>query len=338
MKHTCCFGELLIRYSPHLQGEWIRSQSMQTYIGGAELNVAYALANWAMPVKYITAIPDHYLSKEIIEQLTKANIQTDGTLFNGERIGVYYLPQGADLKHAGVIYDRANSAFANLKEGMFDWTAILKDAGWFHFSAISPALNASAAAVCLEAVKQAKQMGLTVSVDLNYRSLLWRYGQSPVEVMRTFMPYCDVVMGNIWSAATLLGTPLNSALLTNNHQDSFVSAAEQSANHIMQTFPNVQIVANTFRFTNEANVDYYATWHDQSGTTVSDLYTTNHVVDKVGSGDCFMSGLIRGIQLNQSNAYIINYAATAAVGKLQEYGDHTRQTVAEIEAKMKSYD
>lgn len=338
MKQTCCFGELLIRYSPQLKGEWIRSQMMKTYIGGAELNVAYALAKWSMPVQYVTALPDHYLTKEIIEQLNAADIQTDGIILNGDRIGAYFLPQGADLKHAGVIYDRAGSAFANLQTGMIDWKTVLKDTGWFHFSAISPALNATAAAVCLEAVQQAKAMGLMVSVDLNYRSLLWRYGQNPAEVMRSFMPFCDIVMGNIWSAATLLDIPFNDALLANANHHDYVLAAEQSANNIMQQFPNVQRVANTFRFTQEEKVDYFATLHDQSGTTVADLLTTNQVIDKVGSGDCFMAALIRGIQLNQSASYIINYAATAAVGKLQEYGDHTKQSVAAIEAKMKSND
>lgn len=335
---TCCFGELLIRYSPLLQREWIHSQSMQTYVGGAELNVGHALSNWSMPVQYITAIPDHYLSKEIINHLNDSKINTDGILLNGKRIGTYYLPQGADLKHAGVIYDRAGSSFAELLPGMIDWTSILKNSGWFHFSAISPALNSTAAAVCFEAVKKAKEMGLIVSLDLNFRSLLWQYGQSPKEVMQQFLPYCDILMGNIWSASLLVDAPLNQQLIEEGSNEAFIGAADQSAKYIIQCYPNIQFVANTFRFTNDHEVNYFATLHNQSNTTVSDSYTTNNVIDKVGSGDCFMAALIRGLQLNKSTSYIINYAAVAAVGKLQEFGDHTKQTVASIEAKMKSYD
>jgi 2-dehydro-3-deoxygluconokinase len=338
MQQTCCFGELLIRYSPQLGGDWIHRQSMHTYVGGAELNVAHALARWALPVRYITAIPDHYLSTEIIQYLQDAGIDTKGILRNGHRIGAYYLPQGADLKHAGVIYDRAGSSFAALEPGMLDWQALLKQSNWFHFSAISPALNATAAAVCLEAVQQAKQLGLTVSVDLNYRSLLWKYGQSPATIMRQLIPYCDAVMGNIWSASSLLDIPLPEALIKAGTKQAFVAGAADSAAQIQALFPSVQVVANTFRFTGDSGVNYFASLHTQAGTTVSADYTTNQVIDKVGSGDCFMAALIRCIQLDKPAAYMINFAAAAAVGKLQELGDHTQQTVEAVEAKMMNHD
>lgn len=335
---TCTFGELLIRYSPQLGGNWIHTQSMHTYVGGAELNVAFALARWGLPVQYLTAIPDNYLSKEILLYLQVSGIDSTGVLLQGNRIGAYYLPQGADLKHAGVIYDRAGSAFAELKPGMFNWPALLKHSGWFHFSAISPALNPTAAAVCLEAVQEAKQLGLTVSVDLNYRALLWKYGQQPETVMRQILPYCDVVMGNIWSAASLLGIPLNDNLIEAGTKEAFVAAAEHSAAQIQMLFPNVQLVANTFRFTNGSGVNYFASLHEQAGTTVSADYTSASVIDKVGSGDCFMAALIRCKQLDKPASYMINFAAAAAVGKLQESGDHTRQTVESIEAKMITHD
>lgn len=335
---TCTFGELLIRYSPQLGGDWIHTQSMHTYIGGAELNVAHALARWGLPVQYLTAIPDNYLSKEILQHLQSSGIDSSSVLLQGNRIGAYYLPQGADLKHTGVIYDRAGSAFSELRPGMFNWPALLKNSSWFHFSAISPALNATSAAVCLEAVQQAKQFGLTVSVDLNYRSLLWKYGPQPESVMSQILPYCDVVMGNIWSSAALLGIPLNESLIEAGTKEAFVAGATHSAAQIQELFPNVQLVANTFRFTNDSGVNYFASLHSQAGTTVSANYTSESVIDKVGSGDCFMAALIRCMQLDKPASYMVNFASAAAIGKLQELGDHTKQTVESIEAKMYNHE
>ena len=138
MNKVFCFGELLLRMSPVLDKEWIKNSGMTVYIGGAELNVANALAKWKVPVKYFTALPDNYLSKEILEHLEESNIDTTAINISGNRIGIYFLPQGTDLKHAGVIYDRAHSSFAELKPGMINWDAALEGCSWFHFSAISP--------------------------------------------------------------------------------------------------------------------------------------------------------------------------------------------------------
>src|ERR1700759_3070005 len=168
-----CFGEILMRLSPALQNEWLQQNNMPVYIGGAELNVATALAKWNAPVGYCTAMPEHYLSKEIIQYLQQKNIDTTPIRFSGKRLGIYFLPHGADLKHAGVIYDRAYSSFAELQPSTIDWNNLLDGYSWFHFSAISPAVSENAAMVCVEAVKAAAQKKMTVSVDLNYRSKLW---------------------------------------------------------------------------------------------------------------------------------------------------------------------
>src|SRR4030095_15266609 len=183
---------------------------MPVYVGGAELNAARALARWEMPVKYISAIPDHYLSKEIIDELQHEKIDTSSINFSGERIGIYYLPQGADLKNTGVIYHLANSSFAQLRPGMIDLKNALKDADWFHFSAICPALNENVVAVCKEGLEAASQMGLTISIDLNYRSKLWKYGKRPAEVMPDLVQHANLIMGNIWAANDLLGIPVDS--------------------------------------------------------------------------------------------------------------------------------
>ena len=168
MSKVLCFGELLLRLSPQLNGEWIKQGSMPVFIGGAELNVAQALAKWKVPVAYCTALPDNYLSEEVISFVAGKGIDTGKIQRSGNRIGTYYLPQGADLKSAGVIYDRAYSSFWELKPGQIDWDMVLQDVSWLNFSAISPALNQDVADVCLEAAKAAAAKGITVSLGCSH--------------------------------------------------------------------------------------------------------------------------------------------------------------------------
>lgn len=335
MKKVFCFGELLLRFSPALQQEWINTQSMPVYIGGAELNVAKALAKWNIPVAYCSAIPDNYVSSEILASLQKENIATDAVLLQGERIGTYTLPMGADLKNAGVIYDRAYSSFSFLKPGMIQWEEVLKGYEWFHFSAISPALNENIVAVCEEALIVASKMGLTISVDLNYRAKLWQYGKIPVEMMPSLTKYCHVIMGNIWSANKLLGTFLNPQLNGPCEKEFYVEQAKLLSTEIFNNYPNCKYVANTYRFTEEEKIDYYATLTTRSEHEVSAAYHTNSTIDKVGSGDCFMAGLIYADIQGFTKKQQINFAASAAFGKLQEVGDSTKQAVETIQSRYK---
>src|SRR4051794_15219285 len=209
MKPVFCFGELLLRMSPLRAAQWIHDASMPVYIGGAELNVANALACWQVPVQYCTALPNNTLSVDICSALTTNSIDVSAIHYSGKRIGIYYLPQGTDLKHGGVIYDRAHSSFSELQPGMINWDKELENVSWFHFSAINPALNENVVAVCKEALETAAKKGITISVDLNYRARLWQYGKHPVEEMPALVEHCDVIMGNIWSANALLGVPVD---------------------------------------------------------------------------------------------------------------------------------
>ena len=180
------------------RGNWLDENALPFYIGGAEANVATALALWGTPSAYFTALPDNALSQQIVKWLSAKKIDLSRVLYQGERMGLYFLPKGKDLKNAGVIYDRAHSSFSALRPGSIDWDAVLKDISWLHFSAISPALNKNAAAVCeelLDLLRVAK--GVTISVDLNYRAKLWQYGVAPSVVMPGLVGSCDLVMGNL---------------------------------------------------------------------------------------------------------------------------------------------
>jgi 2-dehydro-3-deoxygluconokinase len=329
-----CFGELLLRLSPESGGKWIQESAMPVYIGGAELNVATALAGWGIPARYCTALPDNFLSREICEELKQKNIDISAIHFSGNRIGIYYLPQGADVKHAGVIYDRAHSSFSELKPGMIDWKKVLKDCSWFHFSSISPALNENVASVCKEALDKASELGVTVSVDLNYRSKLWQYGKKPVDVMKDLMPHCHVVMGNLWSAEQLLGieSPLKDS--TGKTQDELLEAAALSMKQIQIAYPQAAAIAYTFRLEQK----YFAVLQQGSNRYVSEEYSIATIVDKVGSGDCFMAALIYGLNRNFSPKEVIDFSAAAAVGKLSEKGDSTHQSADDIMKKVKAWE
>jgi len=326
MGKVFCFGELLLRMSPAMDRQWIHDASVPVYLGGAELNVAAALSAWEIPVKYCTVLPDNALGKEIVEELREKKIDTSAVLFSGDKIGIYFLPQGTDLKNTGVIYDRAQSSFAGLQPGMINWDKALEDCDWFHFSAISPALNENTAAVCKEALQAASAKGLTISVDLNYRAKLWQYGKRPAEVMPALVQYCDVVMGNIWSAGQLLGiaAPIPDSIARSG--TAMTEAAEQSMQQLQHEFPKAGCISYTFRLEEK----YFAILQMNKAITVSKEFPLKNIIDKVGSGDCFMAGLIYGFYNQLLPEAMINFAAAAATGKMQEKGDATRQTIQSI--------
>lgn len=336
-KKVLCFGELLLRMSPKGNGEWLQQNNVATYVGGAELNVATALAKWEIPTQYFTALPDSSLSQDLISYLKEKQIDTSSIQISGNRIGLYYLPQGKDLKNAGVIYDRNNSSFSELKKGTINWDEILNEVDWLHLSAINPALNQEVADVCLELLKAASKKGITISLDLNYRAKLWKYGKEPVEIMPALAQYCDLIMGNIWAANKLLGIPLSEEFEKVSSNEKYLEQALITSEWIVKHFPKVKKVANTFRFDTSPNsIQYYGTLYSEGQLHVSDEINAASISDKIGSGDCFMAGLIYGSK-NQWNAdEILNFSAKAAVGKMYETSDATNQTVLSILANKES--
>jgi 2-dehydro-3-deoxygluconokinase len=338
MGRILCFGELLLRFSPAADGQWLKDQQIPVYTGGAELNVATALAKWDLPVSYCTSLPQHYLSFDIIGTLIEKGILTDTILFSGERIGSYYLTPGKDLKNSSVIYDRAHSSFGELKKGMFNWDQILHNVSWFHFSAISPALSDSVAAVCLEAVQAASKRNITISIDLNHRPKLWNQ-RNPHDVMSELLPYCDVVMGNIWSAHDLLGIPLDLSLIEAKDKTAYLQHAHQSSTRILKRFARVKTVACTFRFEEgEQGVLYYASMYSAHHWADSSVYRSEKIIDKVGTGDCFMAGLIYGLYNHMQEQEVIQFAAAAGFGKFFERGDATGQDLKIIQERIKQYE
>ncbi|WP_143305062.1 sugar kinase [Chitinophaga vietnamensis] len=320
------FGEILLRLSPQLA-----QHTAAAYVGGAEANVAASLAGWGTPVAYLSKVPDNGFSRDVLQQLSNIGIDTGRMLWGGDRIGLYYLAQGSDLKHAEVVYDRKYSSFSEIESGTVNWDELLGDAEWFHWSAITPALSQQAANVCREVLEAAARKGMIISTDLNYRSKLWQYGKKPFEVMPELVQYCDVVMGNIWAAHTMLDTALDTVAMENATKAVFLQTAEKVAKEITATYTRCQRVAFTFRFSSApSHNQYYAFYYHAGHISISKEYETNAVVDRVGSGDCFMAGLIHTQLQGQNDQQIIDFAAAAAYSKFFVKGDFNTTPINDI--------
>jgi len=325
-----CFGELLFRISLDAGGNWLKNNAVPFYMGGAELNVATALALWNVPSHYFTSLPDNHMSAQIVSHLKSKHIDPSKIYYHGNRVGLYILTKGADLKNDSLIYDRANSAFAELKPGMIDWDKVLEGVSWFHFSAICPAINQNVADVCKEALIAASAKNITISIDLNYRSKLWQYGKSPEQIIPDLVQYCDLVMGNIWAAETMLGIPVETDLHTIGKRDNYLQAALKTSEHIAEKYPKCKAIANTFRFDADAGITYYTALYTGGNFYSTIDHAAVKIVNKVGSGDCFMGGLIYGFYNNLQPDEILEFATLAAFDKLFIESDATSKTVEEI--------
>ncbi len=318
-----CFGELLIRFQSEF-GTIFKDKkaSLKGYPGGSEANVAISLARLEVPVTYLTAIPDNPLSTELQSILESHNVDTSKVLFQGDRIGSYYLFSANGLSDGDVLYDRKYSSFNRLKNGDIQWDEVFQDVDWFHFSALTPAIDNVLAELCLEGLKVAREKKITVSVDLNYRSKLWQYDKQPIEVMPEIVDYADVIMGNIWASNKMLGTTLLDNLDKNTSKELLVESSENSANEIFVRYKNCKYVANTFRFMAHSRHNrFFGTYHTRTETKVSQTMETEELIDRIGSGDAFMAGLIYGIREKLNPQEIIDLASLSGFQKLFVEGD-----------------
>ena len=328
------FGELLLRISPDEGGEWLRENSFPFFIAGAELNVATALALWGVPSKYITALPDNGMTHQIVDFLQNQNIDLSDVHYHGNRLGLYFLTKGKDLKNDALIYDRAHSSFSELKPGMIDWDKHFEGVSWFHFSAICPAINKNVADVCKEALEVASRKDVIVSVDLNCRSKLWQYGKRPEEIMPGLVQYCDLIMGNVWAVETMLGIPVTPDIHESGQKSIYLKEALKTSEELMKRYPKCKAVANTFRFDAKKEISYYAALYTGDDFYSSDEYCSSEIINKVGSGDCFMAGLIYGFYNNFDPQQTLEFATAAAFEKLFIESDTTNIPATEIMSKL----
>ena len=196
MKKVVTFGEIMLRLATPGYERFSQSKSFNATFGGGEANVAVSLANYGIPVEFVTRLPKNDIAESCIMDLRKYGVQTCNIVRGGERVGIYFLETGAVNRPSKVVYDRAHSAISEIQLGMVNWYEVLKDAQWFHWTGITPAISESAAMACLEAIKVANELGVTVSTDLNYRKNLWGYTNQPAAIMEQLVAGCDVILGN----------------------------------------------------------------------------------------------------------------------------------------------
>ena len=266
--------------------------------------------------------------------LLKHSVKVDDIVYGGDRLGTYYLETGAVARASKVVYDRAYSAFSEIKPGMVNWEEVLKDADFFHWTGITPAVSQGAADACLEAIKVANKLGVTVSTDLNYRKNLWKYGKTASEVMPELVAGCDIVLGNEEDAEMVLGIKPEGVDITGGHVDA--EAYRSVSQQIMTQFPRVKKVITTLRGSVNAN---HNTWsgvlYDGKDLFKAADYDITHIVDRVGGGDSFMGGLIYGLLTYVGDDQkAIEFATAASCLKHTIHGDYNLATVEEVEKLM----
>jgi len=327
MNKVVTFGEILLRLSTQSFLRFSQAESYKATYGGGEFNVAVSLANYGLNAEFVTRLPDNELGHSAIKEMRKLNVKSKNVVLGGDRLGLYFLETGASTRASNVIYDRANSAMATIQKGTINWREILKDADWFHWSGITPAISESAAEACFEAIEIAHELGLTISTDLNYRSKLWQYGKQPHEVMPKMLQYSNLILGDIDTAYFMLGIEKANP----DYQDEV--SLPKLYDKIFALCPNLKTVATTLRYSVSAS-------HQRIGGVLYDgkkiynaaLQEVTPVVDRVGSGDAFMGGLIYGFceePFDKQRA--LNFAVAACCLKHTIAGDYNLVTKEEVE-------
>jgi len=333
-KKVITFGEIMLRLATPGYLRFSQATEYEATFGGGEANVAVSLANYGVPVDFVTRIPNNDIARACKMDLQKYGVGTDKIIYGGDRLGIYFLETGAVSRGSKVVYDRAHSAISEIKPGMIDWDKVFEGADWFHWTGITPAISQGAADVCLEGIKKANELGVTVSCDLNYRKNLWKYGKACGEVMPELVAGTDIVLGNEEDAAMALGIHPEGVDVTAGHVEG--AAYESVSKQIMEKFPRVKKVITTLRGSVNANHNSWAgvLW-DGIQLFESPTYQITHIVDRVGGGDSFMGGLIYGLlTYTGEDQKALNFAVAASCLKHTICGDFNQVSVDEVEKLM----
>jgi len=335
MAKVVTFGEIMLRLKSPAYERFFQSPVLEATFGGGEANVAVSLANYGMDVSFVTVLPKNDIAEACIRELRGFGVDTSKIVRKDGRLGIYYLETGAVQRPSKVVYDRAGSAIAEAKAGDIDWKKVFEGATWFHLTGITPAISQGAADLSLEAVKAAKELGVHVSCDLNYRKNLWKYGKKADEVMTELVKYVDTVIANEEDFQKSLGLSAESASAVQEGQID-VELYKKIAATAMAKYPNIKRVAITLRESKSANHnDWSACLYNGKDFFLSRKYSITDIVDRVGGGDSFGGGLIYGLNNYDSEKDALEFAVAASCLKHTIPGDYNRVTVAEVESLMK---
>lgn len=329
-KKVVTFGEIMLRLATPGYLRFTQSSTFEATYGGGEANVAVSLANYGLDAHFVTKLPKNEIGEACRNFVRRMGVNTDAIKMDGKRLGIYYLESGASQRPSKVVYDRADSAIAEVKPGEFNWDEIFKGAEWFHFTGITPALSDSAAEATLEAAKAAKKNGLTVSCDLNFRKKLWT-PEKANQVMSKLMEYVDIAIGNEEDAEKVFGIKAENTDIHSGHLDD--SGYREVAQKLVDRF-GFKKVAITLRESFSAfDNGWSAMLYDGKEFYKSKRYDI-HIVDRVGGGDSFAGGLIYGLVAGMDDQKALEYAVAASCLKHSISGDFNLVSVAEVENLM----
>ena len=330
MKKYITFGEIMLRLkSPNLE-RFLQSPLLEATFGGGEANVAVGLARFGLNVAYVSVIPDNPIGDACIGELKKQGIDTSLIVRKGNRLGIYFLEAGANQRPSVVIYDRSHSAIAEAKPGDINWDKVFDGVSWFHISGITPAISLSASELSMEAVKKAREKGITVSCDLNFRKKLWKYGKSAPELMDELVKYADIVIGNEEDCQKSLSIKVDIDVESGRLQ---AEKYRKLTDRVLSLYPNIQKIAITLRESHSANYNgWSAVLNNREEFLISKKYEIHNIVDRVGAGDTFAAGLIYGLNNLNSDKEALEFAVAASCLMHSIPGDLPLLSVEEIKS------
>lgn len=335
-KKVITFGEIMLRLATPDYLRFNQTNQLNATFGGGEANVAVSLANYGIDTEFVTRLPKNDIARACVMDLRKYGVGTSHIVYGGDRLGIYFLETGAVARASKVVYDRAHSSIAEIEAGMINWEEVLKDASWFHWTGITPAISQGAADACLEAIQAANKLGVPVSCDLNYRKNLWKYGKKASEVMPELVAGCDVILGNEEDAEKVFGIKPEGFDVAQTEGQVNAAEFESVCTQLMEKFPRAKKVIITLRGSINAN---HNTWggvlYADGKLYQSHRYDITHIVDRVGGGDSFMGGLIYGLlTYTTDDQKALDFAVAASCLKHTIYGDFNQVTVDEVEKLM----
>ena len=330
MKKIVTFGEIMMRLNPEGYNRFVQADRFEVSYGGGEANVAVSLSNYGDAAAFVTKLPENPFGVSARNELRRYGVDTSDVVWGGPRLGIYFAEKGASQRASKVVYDRAGSSIALAKRTDFDWAKILKGAGWFHFTGITPALGGELPAICLDALKYCKSHKITVSCDLNYRGKLWTK-QAAGECMAKLVPYVDVLIANEADAADVFGIVGEGSDVESGKLDKsgYVSVAAQ----LVKRF-GCRKVAITLRTSLSAFDNLWAGMLYDAKTRKAEFSTEYkvHIVDRVGGGDSFGGGLIHALLSGKKDRPAIEFAVAASCLKHSIERDFNHVSVSEVEA------
>lgn len=330
MKKVVTMGEIMLRLSTPDYSRFVQAESFDVIYGGGESNVAVSLANYGFDAHFVSKVPAHEIGQSAINHLRRYGVKTDYVARGGDRLGIYFLETGASMRPSKVIYDRAESAIAQAKVEEFDFDEIFKDADWFHFSGITPAISQAGAELTEAALKAAKKHNVMVSVDLNYRKKLWTPEEAK-ETMTKLMAYVDVCIGNEEDAEKVLGFKPGDTDVTSG--DLKLDGYKDIFRRMKEEFDFKYVVTSLRESYSASDNGWSALIYDGNDFYQSKKYDVR-IVDRVGGGDSFAAGLIYGLLSGKSCGESLEFAVAASALKHTIFGDFNHVSVAEVETLM----